>query len=296
MTRFEGNDPAWGDGAVFDGEFETEVFKSHSIDIYYTDWNKSASNPVLMLHGFNVQSHTWDPVASALSRNRRIICPDLRGHGRSSWTRDGYWSEQFAADVIDLLEREGVTSCDVVGHSLGARVGIALSGLRPDLVRRLVLSDGGPELASGGSQQSAKLASERNSRLGFSRLEDALELYEEMHPEWLPVFRQLHVQYQLRENWVGKWVERADPELAWITRSAGRKDNAELWRLAERISAPVLLLWSGKAGFLNPDLIEKYKLHIENFNEIEVASGHYIPREAPAEFCNLVAEFLDKVK
>ncbi|MBA2933022.1 alpha/beta hydrolase [Sphingomonas sp. CGMCC 1.13654] len=291
MAEFAKDDPAWADDACFDGAYTAKRCSVSGIDLYYTDWNPGAANVAILLHGFNVQSHTWDPVASALSRTMRVICPDLRGHGRSGWSRDGYWSAQFATDCAGILQAEGIRECHIVGHSLGVRVAIALAGLRPDLARSLLLSDGGPELANGGVAQSVRLARERAERTGFNDPGEALALYEDMHPEWRPIFRALHVRHQLRPNWVGKLVERADPELAWITRSAGRRDNAMLWALSGQIKAPVKLLWSKPAGFLNDELIAKYRAYMPSLEDVPLECGHYIPREWPEEFCNQAMRF-----
>jgi pimeloyl-ACP methyl ester carboxylesterase len=288
------NDPAWADGASFDGQFMECTVNINGLDIYYTDWNVAAPRTILMIHGFNVQAHTWDPIASVLSRQYRIICPDLRGHGRSAWTREGYWSEQFAGDLIGVLDQRGIREFDVVGHSLGVRVGIAIAGMAPSRVRSLLASDGGPELAAAGTGQSAKLADERAARAGFNTAEEALALYEKMHPEWLPVFRTLHVRHQLRSNWVGKLVELADPELSWITRSAAKKDNQSLWALARQVTAPTRLLWSEKAGFINQEILEKHRRNFQAFSDVRLLCGHYIPREIPWEFCNLAIAFLEE--
>ena len=288
------NDPAWTDDASFDGQFKECTTHVNGLDIYHTDWNSAAPRALLMIHGFNVQSHTWDPIASVLSRHYRVICPDLRGHGQSAWTRQGYWSEQFASDLIAVLEHNGIRDFDIVGHSLGVRVGIAIAGMVPSRVRSLLASDGGPELAAAGTQQSARLAGERAARTGFNSPAEALALYEQMHPEWLPVFRKLHVRYQLRQNWVGKLVELADPELSWITRSAAKKDNETLWTLARRATAPVRLLWSEKAGFIDQAILEKHRRNFQAFSDLRLSSGHYIPREVPWQFCNLAIAFLEE--
>ena len=43
--------------------------------------------PVVMLHGLNVQCHTWDPIARELAADYHVICMDMRGHGDSDWAR-----------------------------------------------------------------------------------------------------------------------------------------------------------------------------------------------------------------
>jgi pimeloyl-ACP methyl ester carboxylesterase len=48
---------------------------------------------LVLVHGLNVQLHTWDPLADQLAQDYRVICVDLRGHGDSGWATEGYHLE-----------------------------------------------------------------------------------------------------------------------------------------------------------------------------------------------------------
>jgi len=288
------DDPAFAGDARFEGLYHTRSVVTRGLNLQFTDWPSPSRRVLVLLHGFNVQGHTWDPIARVLQPHFRVLCPDLRGHGGSDWSREGYWTHCFVDDVADLLEQEGIARCDVVGHSLGARVAIGLAARCPDRVSRLMLSDGGPELLRAGTQQSANIGTARLARRGFNDTVEAVALYEEMHPEWLPVFRRLHAEFQLRENWVGKLVERADPELFWITRSAGHRDNAEVWDFARQVKCPTRLLWSETAGFLDETMVARYRAVIPTLTDMRSTAGHYIPRERPWEFCERVLDYLDE--
>lgn len=263
-------------------------------DRAWIDWPADTGRAVLMIHGFNVQAHTWDPVAQALAGRAHFICPDLRGHGRSAWSEDGYRAQDFADDLVELMAHLGIDGCDVVGHSLGARVALAFCDRWPGTVGRLVLSDGGPEHCQAGALRGAAKGAERLARHGFSSPEDALAFYEEAHPAWHPVFRELHVQHQLKRNWAGKLVERSDPQLYWVTRGPGLKDNAYLWQCAERLRCPSLLMWGATSAYFDAELVERYRARFGGeFHDRRFQTGHYVPREDPAGFCAALADFLD---
>jgi pimeloyl-ACP methyl ester carboxylesterase len=51
--------------------------------------------------------------------------------------------KSHARDMADVIKFIGVQSLDVIGHSMGAFVAIALQGTEPKLVKRLTLVDGG---------------------------------------------------------------------------------------------------------------------------------------------------------
>jgi len=286
------DDDSWRPGRDYSTEYLTHRVDLDGVSIQYTEWNPAAPRVLLLIHGINVQGHTWDPIASAFASEYRVLCPDLRGHGGSSWTQSGYRVTDFAGDIAVLLDRLGIRQAAVVGHSLGARVAIALSAAWSGKTTHLVLSDAGPEMRTGGLQQAGRMATARLERRGFNTHDEALAFYTEAHPEWQPVFRELHARHQLRRNWADKLVERADPDLYWVTRSAGARDNPYLWECARRITAPVLLLWGERSPYFDAAMVARYRENFARFTDVMTNSGHYVPRECPGPFCQHLADFL----
>ncbi len=102
-----------------------------------------SGKPFVLLHGFPHNRSLWAPQTSALVEHGRCIAPDLRGFGESG--REGPYSmEQYAEDVVALLENLGIEKAVVGGLSMGGYVAFALWRARPDLVRALVLADTRP--------------------------------------------------------------------------------------------------------------------------------------------------------
>ncbi|WP_026116680.1 alpha/beta fold hydrolase [Nocardiopsis valliformis] len=129
------------------------------VTMRYTDLPSPAptdSVPVLLLHGFgtdfdmNWRAAGWPRALEAAGR--RVIGPDLRGHGASDKPTDSglYLPEHFVADILAMLDELGVTSVDVVGYSMGSRLAWELALTAPDRVRRLVLGGFGPANALAG--------------------------------------------------------------------------------------------------------------------------------------------------
>ena len=97
--------------------------------------------PLVLLHGLGGSAANWIEVAPALAARRRVIVPELPGHGSSSplRTRSSPSLSPFADAVGAVLDREAVGSTPVVGHSLGGLVGLRLALRRPESVSGLVL-------------------------------------------------------------------------------------------------------------------------------------------------------------
>jgi pimeloyl-ACP methyl ester carboxylesterase len=97
--------------------------------------------PVLAIHGITSSSRTWSFVARAL--DNPVLAPDLRGRGRSNHLPGPWGMVQHAEDCAEVVAASGGVPLVVVGHSMGGFVATVLAARRPDLVRGIVLVDGG---------------------------------------------------------------------------------------------------------------------------------------------------------
>ena len=266
----------------------------NGIQINYLDWPGGCESapPVLMVHGLSAHAHTWDPIARRLSEGRRVIAIDLRGHGDSGWARDGYDVERFVSDIDAVLKHLNMETIDYIGHSFGAQVGYAFAGAFPSRVRKLVLNDMGPEMASAAVGATRAAVGGADVK-GFASEEAAREQFRAQYPEWEEVFVELHARHHVRCNWAGKYVFKSDPDLFWMLGSAGRKSIPYVWEMAARIKEPALLLRGTKSGVLNDELIGKITKAIPHIQVQDVDVGHYYPRERSAEFLDTVRSFLD---
>jgi pimeloyl-ACP methyl ester carboxylesterase len=102
-------------------------------------------DPVLLVHGFaTTGALTWEAtgwVAALAEAGRGAVVPDLRGHGASASPHEPalYSPDQLAADLIAVLDEQGLQRVDVIGYSMGSWVALALAGSAPERVRRLVV-------------------------------------------------------------------------------------------------------------------------------------------------------------
>ncbi|MFI0485946.1 alpha/beta fold hydrolase [Actinomadura sp. 9N215] len=103
-------------------------------------YGDSAGDPVVLLHGVAGHGARWRRMAERYLADRRVLAPDLRGHGRSQ--HEPPWTvEQHIADVLATLDLDGIERADVVGHSYGGMIALHLARAAPRRVRRLVLLD-----------------------------------------------------------------------------------------------------------------------------------------------------------
>ncbi len=113
---------------------------SDGVRIRYYD--EGQGDPVLLIHGHTFDARVWDEVAAVLvAEERRVLRPDLRGHGDSDRPPKGYHVSHHAADMTAVLSAAGVSSAVVVGFSLGGGIGLELAVTEPHQVAGLVLVD-----------------------------------------------------------------------------------------------------------------------------------------------------------
>lgn len=97
--------------------------------------------PLVMLHGMRDVALSLLPIAEPLSRNFRILLPDLRGHGRSD--RPGnYALPQYLFDLHCIFDALLDRPAALFGHSLGGQIVSRFCALFPDLVRAAVIVEG----------------------------------------------------------------------------------------------------------------------------------------------------------
>lgn len=111
----------------------------NGIDLAYSD--EGQGHPMVFLHAFPLNRTMWDPQMAALKDHYRVITIDLRGHGESDAPMWRYTMEQFADDIIALLQHLSIPQATFVGLSMGGYILFALYRKYPEYVRALVLAD-----------------------------------------------------------------------------------------------------------------------------------------------------------
>ncbi|WP_328939771.1 alpha/beta hydrolase [Streptomyces tauricus] len=91
---------------------------STPIDLYYED--HGTGQPVVLIHGYPLDDHSWEKQAAALLQaGYRVITYDRRGFGRSSRPTTGYDYDTFATDLNTVLETLDLDDAVLVGFSMG---------------------------------------------------------------------------------------------------------------------------------------------------------------------------------
>lgn len=99
--------------------------------------------PLLLVHGLFGSSRNWTRIARSLSPSRRVHALDLPNHGESPWTESTDYPSMAKA-LGDYLDEAGLERVDLIGHSMGGKVAMALALTQPERLSRLIVADIAP--------------------------------------------------------------------------------------------------------------------------------------------------------
>jgi non-heme chloroperoxidase len=111
---------------------------SEGLNIHYRSLGKG--EPVVLVHGWMVSGDVWDPIVDALvEAGKQLIIPDQRGSGSSGKPAQGYSLEQYASDLLALVDTAGLGRFKLVGHSMGGQIAQLAAAQLGDRLESLTL-------------------------------------------------------------------------------------------------------------------------------------------------------------
>jgi len=240
--------------------------------------------PVVLIHGLVIGNlATWFfGVAPLLARRRSVLLYDMRGHGLSAPAESGFDLATSSADLVSLLAAvDGFGGpVDLVGHSWGGTLALRFAIDHPDTVRRIVVLDAPlppfdpAEVASMIDEVDAEQL-ERMLALDHRQLTDlAAHL---AAGRGRRAARRADRLRDLREQTSVTADLLAEPPLA----------AADLARL-ER---PVACVYGSASPFRAR--ADELAAALPDARVVELAGGHLLPLECPAEVVRAVEGFLD---
>jgi N-formylmaleamate deformylase len=116
------------------------VCETNRVNIHYLRTGGSKP-PLVLLHGLTGSGACWSPLARGLEDEYDVLMPDARGHGSSSAPPDGYRYEDYAGDVVGLIQGLGLVAPVLLGHSMGGMTALMVASQSGTAVRGVILAD-----------------------------------------------------------------------------------------------------------------------------------------------------------
>jgi pimeloyl-ACP methyl ester carboxylesterase len=228
--------------------------KGDGVKINLAKWEGSRG-PILCVHGITANCRCWDVLANILAPEYRVLAMDLRGRGRSEKPSEGYHLETHLRDMNGLMDDLGLDRAVVMGHSLGAYIGLAFAAKYPERVDRLILVDGGGDLSQEQIDQvfaSIKPALDRLQHV-FPSIETYLETMRQapfIQP-WSPA-TEIYFRYEIETTDDGV---RTNIQPSHIAEEAGNIRQVNFAAFYPQVQCPVLVLRAPQGLFSDDDIL-----------------------------------------
>jgi pimeloyl-ACP methyl ester carboxylesterase len=234
--------------------------------------SRGSGDPVVLLPSGGHDQHDYDEVRELLPGGLRSIGVDWPGHGRSPAGPGPSTELRLAQITEELLESLTPGGAVLSGNSIGGNVAARLAVRRPDLVRGLMIIDGG---GFEESRRAARVFCALMSRPWFAR-----GVY--------PLFSRLYTRPRTAAD------RRARAGAIAITRTAqGVRAVTEIWRSfalpehdlrpqAGKITVPAVLVWGRHDPVLPLRVGEAARDLIPGSRLVVVDSGHLPHTTSPA--------------
>ena len=240
------------------------------VSLHYETWGQPTTpeRAVILIHGLTASHMEFATLGPALAgQGWYVVAPDLRGRGLSSKPAHGYGIMFHAADTLALCDALNLDAAHIVGHSLGAVIGMYLAAIAPQRIRTLTLIDAGGKIPD----DTAQAISASVSRLGT--VYPSLDVY-------LGLMRQLPM---LRWNDLWERYFRYDADVrpdgtvtSRVPKAAIEEESLALAltrseALPDLVKCPTLVV-RATVGLLGPD------------------AGFILPRDEAARLCAVIPD------
>ncbi|MFL5933431.1 MAG: alpha/beta fold hydrolase [Gaiellaceae bacterium] len=248
---------------------------------------------LLFVHGLGGAAANWLALAPLLLPGRRLIVPDLPGHGGSSALPAAPSLNPYADRLGLLLEHEGAARATVVGHSLGGAIALRLAMRRPEAVSALVLAAG------------AGISSTTRSARYALTITGILKPGRKIAPHRRRVARSDLLKRLVFGRWGASDPPALPPELveAFLAGPARHTDTVSAAKALvrddarpelEHVRCPVLVLWGARDNQLPVDDGFEYARRLRAPLRVIADCGHLLIAERPAACADAITDFLSR--
>ena len=244
-------------------------------------FEKGKGQPLVLIHGFCESCNMWEPFADSLSKDFRVICPDLPGFGDSPISGDQISLEEVAVMLEDWMESNRIENPIVIGHSLGGYVALALLELMGSRLKAIGL------FHSTAFPDDADKKEMRNRTIVFLKKNGVEKFVTSFVPPLFPENRRDELSKEI--EWAIEDAKRSSLNglLAFTAAMRDRKDRLEILK---HFLGPKLLIAGTEDGAVKIESSRAQKEAYSNYIELQ-GVGHMGMVEEREKTLEVVKEF-----
>ena len=266
-------------------------------------WGEADRPKLFLLHGWMDVSASFQFLVDAFKQDWCVIAPDWRGFGLSGWSREGYWFQDYYADLDALLDIYTPGSpANIVGHSMGGNVACTYSGMRPQRVRKLASLEGfgaarnKPDMAPARYERWLNQLKKQPAFKPYASFEAVAERLRKNNPRLTEDKARFLAPHWAQQSAGGDIVLRFDPRHKIVNPVMNQVD--QLIACWKRITCPVLWVLTNEVDMRNwrkdtPAELRERKQAFRNLSEILLEdSGHMMHHDQPEKLAAIIEVFL----
>lgn len=250
---------------------------------------------VLCLPGLTRNSRDFEDLAAHLVSRYRVVCPDLRGRGRSAWDPkwQNYHPGSYLSDLAALLTELRLARVAIIGTSLGGLLAMLLPAVRPGVVAGMVLNDIGPEIDPVGA---ARIRGYAGRSPPVNTWNDAVAqlrtIFGTAWPDlpddkWSRLARRSY-----REDPAGRPVLDVDPNVGEALRAAPAAAG-DLWPVFATLGAvPILAIRGALSDILSETTFARMQRERPDLRALTVVNRGHVPLLDEPECLRAIDDFL----
>lgn len=261
-------------------EAQVNGFKMHYLDV-------GKGRPVVLLHGLGGNCYEWEAQTEALSKQFRVIVPDLRGHGRTDFaTTPSYTPFDHAKDIVALLDHLQVQKAWAVGLSMGGFVTLSLALRHPEKLDGIILAATAP-MVDADTKALTGVWMEIFRKQG-------LEAYTDRVLKDIFTLDFFEANHQAVMHWVESQKTR---NFAGTLPSAAGASNFDVRKDLVNIHLPTLCVHGLNDRVIDPAFARRMRQAIQGAEvKLLTDTGHILIVERAAEFNEMVIEFITRTR
>jgi pimeloyl-ACP methyl ester carboxylesterase len=283
----------------------SQFYYSHRLKLHFWDWGNQGKPNLILVHGGMDHARSWDGIAEAFRDDFRVLAPDLRGHGDSSWAPGAMYSvSEYVLDLSALLDIiDGFPVC-LIGHSLGAAIVLQYAGVYPERVKKLIAIEGITPPPSILPIQPAH----KRLRQWIESMRDFEKRMPHKYPNLGAAYERMHKANSYLSDEMARHLTlfgsnwNADGTLTWKFDNFVRaispygfdyKDTQEIW---SQIRCPALLIRGADSWTEDPCKEGRYRA-ISRHRLLSIAkAGHWVHHDQPAIFIQEARKFFNQTR
>jgi len=258
----------------------------NGININYVDTGEGEA--IVLIHGHPFDHTMWQPQIDAFSGNHRVIVPDLRGYGKSSLPETGKSRfEDYATDIIQLLDVLGVGNFHVAGLSMGGQLAMEVYRQAPGRVKSLVLADTFAGLDTPEGKKARNDGADRMEREGMNGYANG-SIHKMIKADHVTTMPKVAAQ-------VMRMMTSTLPKAAATAMRARSERIDYLNEVLPQIKVPALIVVGRQDEFTPVAKAEEMRAAIPNSKLVVIEDAGHMPNlERVEEFNTIVLAFLEE--